>query len=72
LVAAAPGNRLDWLGQECVVFYRSQDTHDVKPAEAAVDRDKQRGLSAVADEYLRHVTPSTFVPVALRCGDHVL
>ena len=30
----------------------------MKPAEAAVDRDKQRGLAAVAEEYLRHVAAS--------------
>jgi putative endonuclease len=42
----------------CFIEVKTRTTHDVKPAEAAVDRDKQRGLSAVADEYLRHVAPS--------------
>src|SRR5271156_4340715 len=42
----------------CFIEVKTRTTHDVKPAEAAVDRDKQRGLSAVADEYLRHVPPS--------------
>jgi Holliday junction resolvase-like predicted endonuclease len=30
----------------------------VKPAEAAVDRDKRRDLLDVAREYLRHLPPS--------------
>ena len=42
----------------CFIEVKTRTTHDVKPAEAAVDRDKQRGLSAVAGEYLRHVAPS--------------
>src|SRR5580704_8830021 len=42
----------------CFVEVKTRTTRDVKPAEAAVDRDKQRGLAAVADEYLRHVAPS--------------
>jgi putative endonuclease len=42
----------------CFIEVKTRTTRDVKPAEAAVDRDKQRGLAAVAEEYLRHVTPS--------------
>jgi putative endonuclease len=42
----------------CFIEVKTRSTRDVKPAEAAVDRDKQRGLAAVADEYLRHVAPS--------------
>jgi putative endonuclease len=38
----------------CFIEVKTRTTRDVKPAEAAVDRDKQRGLIAVADEYLRH------------------
>jgi putative endonuclease len=34
---------------------KTRTTHDVKPAEAAVDRDKQRELCGVAREYLRHL-----------------
>jgi putative endonuclease len=53
---------IDIIGWEkdvlCFVEVKTRTTHDVKPAEAAVDRDKQRGLKAVADEYLRHVAPS--------------
>jgi putative endonuclease len=32
---------------------KTRTSHDVKPAEAAVDRDKQRELQAVAREFLR-------------------
>ena len=42
----------------CFIEVKTRTTRDVKPAEAAVDRDKQRGLAAVAEEYLRHVAPS--------------
>jgi putative endonuclease len=42
----------------CFIEVKTRTTRAVKPAEAAVDRDKQRGLAAVAEEYLRHVTPS--------------
>jgi putative endonuclease len=53
---------IDLIGWEksvlCFIEVKTRTTHDVKPAEAAVDRDKQRGLAAVADEYLRYVAPS--------------
>jgi putative endonuclease len=42
----------------CFIEVKTRTTRDVKPAEAAVDRDKQRGLAAAADEYLRHAVPS--------------
>jgi putative endonuclease len=45
-------------GVLCFIEVKTRTTHDVKPAEAAVDRDKQRGLTAVADEYLRHLARS--------------
>ena len=54
----------------CFVEVKTRTTHDVKPAEAAVDRDKRRELFAVAREYRRHLPP--FVPVALRCSQRVL
>lgn len=38
----------------CFIEVKTRTTRDVKPAEAAVDRDKQRSLAAVAKEYLRH------------------
>jgi putative endonuclease len=37
----------------CFIEVKTRTSHDVKPAEAAVDRDKQRELAAVAHEYLR-------------------
>lgn len=42
----------------CFIEVKTRTTHDVKPAEAAVDRDKQRDLAAVAREYLRLMPPS--------------
>jgi putative endonuclease len=53
---------IDLIGWEqnvlCFIEVKTRTTRDVKPAEAAVDRDKQRGLAAVADEYLRHAAPA--------------
>ncbi len=50
---------IDLIGWEddvlCFVEVKTRTTRDVKPAEAAVDRDKQRALAAVAREYLRHI-----------------
>jgi len=45
-------------GVLCFIEVKTRTTRDVKPAEAAVDRDKQRGLTAVAEEYLGHMAPS--------------
>jgi putative endonuclease len=45
-------------GVLCFIEVKTRTTHAVKPAEAAVDRDKQRGLAAVAAEYLRHLAGS--------------
>lgn len=42
----------------CFVEVKTRSTRDVKPAEAAVDREKQRALAAVARDYLRHLAPS--------------
>lgn len=42
----------------CFVEVKTRTTHDVKPAQAAVDRDKRRELLAVAREYMRHLQPS--------------
>jgi len=42
----------------CFIEVKTRTTRDVKPAEAAVDRDKQRSLVRVAREYIRHLPPS--------------
>jgi len=42
----------------CFIEVKTRTTRAVKPAEAAVDREKQRALIAVASDYLRHVVPS--------------
>ncbi|MGZ4733818.1 MAG: YraN family protein [Terriglobales bacterium] len=42
----------------CSVEVKTRTTHDAKPAEAAVDRDKRRELVAGAREYLRHLPPA--------------
>ena len=42
----------------CFIEVKTRTAHDMKPAEAAVDRQKQQNLIAVAREYLRHVAPS--------------
>jgi putative endonuclease len=50
---------IGWDGDVlCFVEVKTRTTRDVKPAEAAVDRDKQRSLTSVAGDYLRHVAPS--------------
>ena len=40
----------------CFIEVKTRTSHDVKPAEAAVDRDKRRELAAVAHEYLHGLT----------------
>jgi len=60
----SPNHRgeLDLVGWErdvlCFVEVKTRTTHDVKPAEAAVDRDKQRELSLVARDFLHQMSPS--------------
>jgi putative endonuclease len=53
---------LDLIGWDkkvlCFNEVKTRTTHDVKPAEAAVDHGKKRELSAVAREYLRHLPES--------------
>jgi putative endonuclease len=53
---------LDLVGWDkdvlCFIEVKTRTTHDVKPAEAAVDRDKQRALARVARDYRRHLAPS--------------
>ncbi len=53
---------LDLVGWErdvlCFIEVKTRTTRDVKPAEAAVDRDKQKELALVARDFLRQM-PST-------------
>jgi putative endonuclease len=60
----SPNHRgeLDLIGWDgdvlCVIEVKTRTTRDMKPAEAAVDRDKQRDLSLVAGDFLRHMPAS--------------
>jgi putative endonuclease len=53
---------LDLVGWErdvlCFIEVKTRTARDMKPAEAAVDRDKQRDLSLVARDFLRQMPPS--------------
>jgi putative endonuclease len=42
-------------GVLCFIEVKTRTSHDVKPAEAAVDRDKLHELKAVAQDYMRHL-----------------
>jgi putative endonuclease len=42
-------------GVLCLVEVKTRTSHDVKPAEAAVDRDKRRELAGMARDYLRRL-----------------
>jgi putative endonuclease len=42
----------------CFIEVKTRTARDMQPAEAAVDREKQRNLILVAREYLRHMAPS--------------
>jgi putative endonuclease len=50
---------IDLIGWEkdvlCFIEVKTRTTHDVKPAEAAVDRAKWRSLMQVARDYLRNL-----------------
>jgi len=48
-----------WDGEVlCFVEVKTRTTRAVKPAEAAVDLDKQKELRLVAADFLRHMPPS--------------
>jgi putative endonuclease len=53
---------LDLVGWDhdvlCVIEVKTRTARDMKPAEAAVDRDKQRELSLVAHDFLRQMPHS--------------
>ena len=42
----------------CFIEVKTRTSHEVKPAEAAVDRHKRREVAEVAREYLRHLPPT--------------
>lgn len=54
---------LDLVGWEggtlCFVEVKTRRSREVKPAEAAVDREKQRELAGMAREYLRRMPQGT-------------
>ena len=60
----SPNHRgeLDLVGWDkdvlCFIEVKTRTTRDVKPAEAAVDRNKQRELHFVARDFLRRMPPS--------------
>lgn len=53
---------LDLVGWDgdvlCVIEVKTRTSHDVKPAEAAVDRNKQRELTMVARDFVRQMPHS--------------
>src|SRR2546423_1813612 len=57
----SPNHRgeIDLIGWDkdilCFVEVKTRTTRDVKPAEAAVDRDKKRQIVLVSRDYLRHL-----------------
>lgn len=59
---------LDLVGWDkdvlCVIEVKTRTTREVKPAEAAVDRQKQRELSLVAREFVRQM------PLSCQRGPH--
>jgi len=57
-------------GVLCFIEVKTRTTHDVKPAQAAVDYHKQRELASVAREYVRHLPAEC--QWRFRCGDRVL
>lgn len=47
---------IGWDGDVlCFIEVKTRTSHDVKPAEAAVDREKRREIQGVAREYLRRL-----------------
>jgi len=60
----SPNHRgeLDLVGWDrdvlCFIEVKTRTTRDFKPAEAAVDRDKERDLRLVARDFLRQIPPA--------------
>jgi putative endonuclease len=42
----------------CFIEVKTRTTHEIKPAEAAVNREKQKDLQRVAQDFMRHMPPS--------------
>lgn len=60
---------IGWDGDMlCFIEVKTRTTRDVKPAEAAVDWAKQRELSGMARQYLRHVSRRRGVAHSTECG----
>jgi len=57
---------IDMIGRDgdvlCFIEVKTRTTRDVKPAEAAVDVEKQRDLRAMAREYLRRLPAQPHLP----------
>lgn len=52
---------IGWDGDVlCFIEVKTRTTHDVKPAEAAVDREKRRALRKVAGDYLQSLPRRKF------------
>lgn len=52
---------IGWEGEVlCFVEVKTRSTRDVKPAEAAVDLEKQQELAGVAREFLRRVPAASY------------
>jgi putative endonuclease len=48
---------IGWEGETlCFIEVKTRTTREVKPAEAAVDREKRKQIAEVAREYLRHIS----------------
>jgi putative endonuclease len=70
----SPNHRgeLDLIGWNedvlCVIEVKTRTKRDLKPAEAAVDRDKQKELSLVARDFIRQMPVSSHPAHFLRDG----
>ena len=49
----------EWL---CFIEVKTRSSRDFQPAEVAVDREKRRMLTRMAEEYVRHMETSNPVP----------
>jgi putative endonuclease len=56
--------KIDLIGWDkdmlCFIEVKTRTTRDVKPAEAAVDREKRRAIRRVARDYLRSLSERQF------------